>query len=379
MLTMRGVIYAAMTASTKQFGVSGRSRKLLLAALALFLLMISTASWWWMSHIAGVPPEGVRASASTVPKNTADGGNPQAAVACLGHIEPQNGVLRISAAYLDGRPQRVSELKVKQGDRVSAQQILAILDGNSQLQATASVADAKVGLAKAKLSQVQAGSTEPEIAAQKAEVEQLQAALENARAEYGRYAGLQKNTDVSAAELESRALAVTTATRKLEQAQERLKDISRVRTTDLDIAESELRVALSESEAARTNLNAGVVRSPIDGQVLRILAHEGEEVGVGGLLDLGKTDSMYVEAEVYETDIARVRQGQLATITSDLFPGKMTGVVEVVGTTLTKNDVLPLDPVAFADARVFKVWIHLNDGARLTGLIHGKVNVVIQP
>ena len=88
---------------------------------------------------------------------------------------------------------------------------------------------------------------------------------------------------------------------------------------------------------------------------------------------------MYVEAEVYETDIARVRPGQLATITSELFPGTMTGVVEVVGTTLAKNTVLPLDPVAFADARVFKVWIRLNQGEKVAGLIHGKVNVVIQP
>jgi len=379
MLTTRGVIYAAMTASTKHFGVAGSSRKLLLAALVLFLLVISAASWWWLRHIAGASPEGVRASASTAPKNAAGVGDPRATVACLGHIEPQNGVLRISAAYLDGRPQRVSELKVKQGDRVSAQQVLAILDGNSQLQTSVRVADAKVDLAQAKLSQIKAGSSEPEIAAQKAEVEQLQAALENAREEYARYAGLRKNTDVSAAELESRALAVTTTTRKLEQAQAHLKDISQVRTTDLDIAESELRVAVAQSEAARTNLNAGVVRSPIVGEVLRILAHEGEEVGTEGLLDLGKTDSMYVVAEVYETDVARVRPAQLATITSDLFPGKMTGVVEVVGTTLAKNDVLPLDPVAFADARVFKVWIRLNEGERVTGLIHGKVNVVIQP
>lgn len=367
-----------MTVSTKHFGVLSSSHKLLLTALLLFLLVISMASWWWISHIAAPSHEGLRASASAAPQNTGDG-SPRAAVACLGHIEPQNGVLRISAAYLDGRPQRVSELKVKQGDRVSANQILAILDGNSQLQTAARVAEAKVGLAQAKLSQVRAGSTEAEIAAQKAEVEQLQASLENARAEYGRYAGLRKNTDVSAAELESRALAVTTTAQKLEQAQAHLKDISQVRTTDLDIAESELRVAIAQSEAARTNLNAGVVRSPIAGDILEILAHEGEEVGTGGLLDLAKADSMYVEAEVYETDIARVRPGQLATITSELFPGTMTGVVEVVGTTLAKNTVLPLDPVAFADARVFKVWIRLKQGEKVAGLIHGKVNVVIQP
>jgi HlyD family secretion protein len=360
--------------------VLGRFHKLLLPSLVLVLVFISTVFGWWIRHPAGHLPEVAGASVSAAaPKTVPGASRPEGAVACLGHIEPQNGVLRVSAAYLDGRPQRVRVLKVKQGDQVDAGQLLAILDGNHQLQTAARVADARVALAGAKLSQVKAGATQPEIAAQKADVEGLQAALENTRSEYRRYDALQRNTDVSVAQLESRRLAVTTAERSLEQAQERLKDISRVRPGDVEIAEAELSVAVAESEAAHARMNSGVVRSPAAGQVLRILAHEGEEAGTGGLLDLGKTDSMYVEAEVYETDIARVRPGQHTAITSDLFTGTMSGVVEIVGTTLAKNDVLPLDPVSFADARVFKVWIRLNDGAKVAGLVHGKVNVVIQP
>ncbi len=112
---------------------------------------------------------------------------------------------------------------------------------------------------------------------------------------------------------------------------------------------------------------------------MKIHAHPGEEVGPQGLLDLGKTDAMYVEAEVYESDIARVHAGQKVDITSGLFSGNLSGTVETVGTVISKADVLPLDPVAFADARVFKVWVRLEDNARVAGQFHGKVNVVIQP
>jgi HlyD family secretion protein len=84
-------------------------------------------------------------------------------------------------------------------------------------------------------------------------------------------------------------------------------------------------------------------------------------------------------AEVYETDIARVHAGQQATVTGDLFSGSISGEVETVGTTIAKADVLPLDPVAFADARIFRVYIHLQDGSRVSGFINGKVNVVIRP
>ena len=369
-----------MTRNTEGFAVRGDLRKLVLPSLLLFLVLISTVLWWWAHQPGGAWRAFARASDSeAAPKGTQSAVLPDGAVACLGHIEPQNGVLRVSAAYLDGRPQRVSELKVKQGDRVRPRQILTILDGNEQLQTSVRVADARVSLAQAKLAQVKAGATQPEIAARKAEVEELQGALENTRSEYGRYEALQRNTDVSMAELESRRLAVTTAERKLEQAQERLEDISQPRPEDVEIAEADLSVAVAESKAAHAKLNSGVVYSPIAGQVLTIVAHEGEEVGPGGLLELGKTDSMYIEAEVYETDVARVRPGQHATIRSELFPGKLSGLVETVGTTLSKNEVLPLDPVAFADARVFKVWIRLDDGSKVAGLVHGKVDVTIQP
>ena len=369
-----------MTKNTERFGVRGSVNKLLLSALVLFLLLISTVLWW-RAHQPGVALRAIaRASDSeAAPKTMGTGVRPDGGVACLGHIEPQNGVLRVSAAYLDGRPQRVSELKVKQGNRVRPGQLLAILDGNQQLQTATRVAEARVSLAQAKLSQVKAGASQQEIAARKAEVGELQGALENARSEYARYETLQKNTDVSIAELESRRLAVTTGERKVEQAQQRLEDISRPRPEDVDIAEAELSVAVAESKAAQAKLNSGVVYSPMAGQVLTIVAHEGEEVGPAGLLEVGKTDSMYVEAEVYETDVARVRPGQHATIKSELFSGELSGVVETVGTILSKNDVLPLDPVAFADARVFKVWIRLDDGSKVAGLVHGKVDVAIQP
>jgi HlyD family secretion protein len=112
---------------------------------------------------------------------------------------------------------------------------------------------------------------------------------------------------------------------------------------------------------------------------MKIHAYPGEEAGQQGLLELGKTGEMYVEAEVYEADIARVHAGQHAAIASDLFDGKLGGVVTDVGSSIAKASILPADPVSYADARVFKVWIRLDDGKHVSGLIHGKVNVVIQP
>ena len=301
------------------------------------------------------------------------------AVGCLGRIEPLDGVLKIQGSYLNGRPQSVRELKVKEGDEVRAGQLVAVLDGKDQLTAAVRVADARVDLARTRLQQVQAGANPADIAAQRAVVTELQANLANARDEYERYVRLEKTTDVSTSELNARALMVTSAEQKLRQANERLNSISQVRDTDVDVAKSELTVAQAEDARARADLKTTSVYAPAAGRVLKIYAYRGEEPGPEGLLDLGRTDAMYVTAEVYETDINRVHAGQHAIVRSELLPREMTGVVETVGTVLSKNSVLPLDPVTFADARVFRVRIRLDDGKDAAALINGKVNVTIQP
>lgn len=304
---------------------------------------------------------------------------PSNGVGCLGRIEPEDGVLQVNGGYLEGRPQRVRELRVKENEFVHAGQLLAVLDGKDQLETAVQLAEARVELARSRLAQVNAGASASEIAAQQAQVEEIKADLQNARSEYKRYQELRQNTDVSPAELDARSLAVKTAEQKLAQAQERLKAISEVRPTNVAVAESELRVAQAEADHATAKLRTALVYSPVNGRVLTIHAYPGEELGPAGLLDLGKTDNMYVRAEVYEDDISRVHTGQQAYITSDLFPGQISGVVDRVGSTISKNNVLPLDPVSFADARVFNVRIHLDRASDVANFIHAKVNVVIRP
>ncbi len=88
---------------------------------------------------------------------------------------------------------------------------------------------------------------------------------------------------------------------------------------------------------------------------------------------------MCVIAEVYETDLNRVRIGQKATITGDILPGPLQGTVVVIGSEIGRAELFPGDPVAFADSRVVNVRIGLENSASLASLIHGKVTVVIEP
>jgi HlyD family secretion protein len=142
----------------------------------------------------------------------------------------------------------------------------------------------------------------------------------------------------------------------------------------LDVARADLRRADAELERNR-------VRSPIDGQVIAIHARDGERVNGEGILELGRTQEMYAIAEVYETDIARVRLGQTATVRSPALPRPLRGAVDRIGMKVGKLDALGTDPAARTDARVVEVEIRLADGESelAAALTHLQVEIEIEP
>ena len=344
--------------------------------------MASKKTWWWgalfllalAASVALVSSywRGHETSAAAAPVSAPAG------VACLGHIEPKNGVLRVAAPYVESHPALIRQLLVKQGDRVKQGQVLAVLEGRAKLEAAAAESDDQALVASRRLDQVKAGAKPEDRSAQQAEVARLEAAAANAQREYQRYQKLYQTHDVTAADLDDKHTAVETTQSELESARAKLRSLASVRPQDIAMAESQLQAAQAAARVAHAALDATQVRAPVAGQVLAIHAHQGEQVSDQGILDLAQTDQMYVVADVYETDIARVRVGSAATITSELFPGALQGTVELIEKQVTQGEVLPSDPMAFVDRRVVPVKIRLQ-GRQVDGLIHGKVSVRIEP
>jgi len=142
----------------------------------------------------------------------------------------------------------------------------------------------------------------------------------------------------------------------------------------LQVAEAELQQDLAELERSK-------VRSPIDGRVLEVHARAGERVGADGIVELGRTDEMYAVAEVYETDIGRVREGQRASVRSPALPRPLHGKVDRIGVLVGKLDALGTDPAARTDARVVEVEIRLDDDdvVAASSLTHLQVEIEIEP
>lgn len=98
-------------------------------------------------------------------------------VAALGRLEPESEVIRLDVPLpLNG--DRVEQLLVKEGSKVSVGQIIAILDSRNRLQSVVKQNQEQLKVAQARLSQVKAGAKVGEINAQKATVERFKADLE---------------------------------------------------------------------------------------------------------------------------------------------------------------------------------------------------------
>lgn len=172
---------------------------------------------------------------------------------------------------------------------------------------------------------------------------------------------------------------------ELENAQnklERERKLSRaVASSAASIENLELNVKAAQAAllAADAMVALSTVLAPQAGQVLEVQAGPGERIGVEGVVELGRTDRMYAVAEVYETDIIHVRSGQQARIASPALAAPIFGTVESIGLKVGRMDVLGMDPVAQADARVIEVRILLADSAAVSHLTNLQVEVEITP
>ncbi len=92
---------------------------------------------------------------------------------------------------------------------------------------------------------------------------------------------------------------------------------------DIDQARGQFKVARPALELALTRLGYATINSPVNGVVLVRPMEPGMTAAVGSpVLTLGDMDNIYFEGYIPETDLARVKFGMQAEITTDAYPGK---------------------------------------------------------
>jgi HlyD family secretion protein len=287
--------------------------------------------WFWIVVVLIVVAGGAAAAFArrgdqgvTVTVETIQKRDLEAIVSASGKIDPKKTV-NISAQTMG----RVTQLGVKEGDRVRAGQFLLQID---PVNAEAAVRRDIAAVAGARTS-----------------LEQSKVGLQSARAQLdvARQA-LKRQTELTAAGLTTRE--------SLERAQ---ADVE-IRESDLNAREQEIKnreTQLNQQEAglsaSQHTLTQVRFEAPFDGIVTRRNIEEGENVMVGTMNNAGTVlltvaDMSVIEAEVEvdETDIPFVQLGQTAKIKIDAiadkeFSGKVTEIgnspIQVVGGGTTRT------------------------------------------
>ena len=273
----------------------------------------------------------------------ADPATARKSLVSMARLEPSSGTIRVTSPTQD----TVEAVLVEDGDRVVKEQILVRLTGYRSQVAQLEAAELSLERAQLKLLDVKA---------QQARLRSAEAELTSAENEVSSQQGLSEKGFTAGKEFRDARLRVLQAT---ETEKETRAVLDRL-IADASLSERE---AENEVEQARARLEEKLIRSPIDGRVLRMNARPGELVGAAPIASLGETETMIAVAEVHANEIRLVELGQSAEFTSAALPGPLAGRVEEIGEMILSNNVLGEDPRAPRGLRVVQVRVRLEPDA----------------
>lgn len=301
-------------------------------------------------------------------------------VGALGRVEPATRIRRLTQPG-GMAVTRLDRLLVAEGDRVAEGQLLAEFADAAQKDAAVAQAQGAVAEAGASLERTRAAGRPSEIEAQRARIESLAAQAEIARRDAIRAESLVPSGAGGLAVAERARYAATRATADHTQAIADLETLSRPRPEDVALAEARLASAEGALAKARADAELSRVRAPFAGTVLRIMARPGDQVGSDGLMDVADVSRMDIVADVFETDLPRVREGATAEIVVPGESRRIAATVREIGWTVRRSSIASNDPVAAVDSRTVEVRLTLSDegAALLRRRSNMQVQVAIRP
>jgi HlyD family secretion protein len=359
----------------------GRSSgKMVKAVLALVVVSAAGGSIWYFFL--------------TTPKG------PNNVIKVSGRIEGDDSTVSTKIAG------RIQEIRVREGDKVTAGQVLALIDAEqvraredqekskvSQAEARVLSAQQQIAVLEAQLehsniavdqakvdAQGRVSQAEAQVAQSEAQLAQAEADFNQAKYDEERYTTLAVDGDVpertgkqASSTAQAQAAAVRAALRQVDVARGSLTmakanlSNAAMRTSEglaitrqIAQARSEIAAAQAETEQARAKLreaqadrNDLQVIAPIDGVVATRSAEPGEVVTAGTpLVTLVNLNEVYLRGFIPEGEIGRVRTGQTARVYLDSAPEKP---IEAVVSRIDPEASFTPENTYFKDDRVKQV------------------------
>ena len=277
-------------------------------------------------------------------------------VASRGKITAGDTVSRIAAPYVNGAPAILESILVKKGETVAQNQPVAILQG--QAKASAALASTTASLALAKSESV-------------IKIQEAKNALDELMGTYGQNNEVLNELNPPRSEREKINYEQKALVRQIGHAEAMLKLVEENAKNAIASAEA----SVKEAEFALADFT---IKSPIAGEIIEIHARVGEMIGADGVCEVANTKTMFVEAEVYVSDINRIAIGNLAEATPEALPDTvLKGRVVEISRYVKTNRIFSQDPSEYSDMKVINVKIELDDSAKVEKLLGTQVRTRI--
>ena len=294
-----------------------------------------------------------------------------AVVTASGEIKPRNYV-NIGANAIG----RITQILVKEGDRVRKGQLLAKLES---IQPQADVSAQKAALSSAEAESAAAESalkaSDDNLLTLQASVERAKADLEHASLEFQRGKQLFDAKLIAKQDYEQRKTTYDAQRAAVREAETRLTGARSSRgQAAAQLASAQKRIAQNQAMLARLSdvLEKHYSIAPLDGMVTNLPVREGETAVTGiqntpGSLIMTIADMSLITAEVKvdENDIVNVKLDQKASITIDAIPNRTFKghVIEIGNTAILRSTGLAASQstISSQEAKDFKVVIVMDD------------------
>jgi HlyD family secretion protein len=272
------------------------TRRVLLGALILIALLAALGTYLWRQRGAN---------------------DPNAAFTLSGNVD----VHQVELAFrVSGR---ISAVKVQEGDKVSAAQVLAELDP-VPFQTDVDSAKADLAQAQAQLDKTRRGFRVEEVAQARATVAQRTADLENARVTLQRQEQLVASGLVTHQQIDDAQARVHMSEAALANSRAQLTlELRGSRIEDIEAQEAMLAAAQARLEKAQTALADATLLAPSNG-IISVRARE-----LGAIVQAGQTvytltlnDPVWIRAYVSQPRLGRIKPGMPVKVTIDSMPGK---------------------------------------------------------
>jgi HlyD family secretion protein len=331
------------------------NRKQWIAAAAAALIVVSlTMAAVHSRHAAAA------AASTTVPVQ-------EHYVAGPGAVEPVSEDIKVGSE-LSGKLRNVL---VEEGDRVSAGQVVAVLE-NADLEAQIHTSAAQVEQREAELRKTVNGARDQERRQALSSVQESAAVLENANAEVERHNQLFSDGIVSREDKERYVREYDVAKAQYEEAiQHHALIDDKPREEDIAAAQAALDLAKGQMAQAQAVYEKTLIRSPIQGIILRKHHRAGESVSNSStvpdpIVTIGDNSVLRVRVDVDETEVALVKVGQPAYVTADAYgKQRFTGHVVRVGNELGRKNIRTDEPTEKVDTKILETLVQLDPGAQL--------------